>query len=169
MQKAQVTKVGDKLIICSQYNERFTSEIRGIPGRVWCPGITAWSVPLGSEQQVRDLVDDFYTYETVRVKVMCKLTTQSRQAGCVSVDGKDLFNPTSGYLDMRPNGAFEILDYSGGKQDGHIDYTLRLKILKNAEWQASGYSEYRASYEILSGNNPIDDFLDTLLSKEQGK
>lgn len=183
MERAKITKVGGNLLVFTPYNSQLVEEIRGIPGRRWDASLRAWSVPVASEQQVRELVRKFYQiegepcytdYDVLRVKVIGKVSASHVRAGGVSIDDVDIFNPQSGYLDMRPNTPFEILDYVGGivgiKQEGEpfmIEYTLKIKVRKNAVWHTTGSGDYQGSYEILSGNTPIDKFLDSLFAEKE--
>lgn len=176
---AEVVRMQGNLFIRAPYHPRLVTEIRGIPGRRWKPGLQAWSVPVASEQQVREIVRRFYQidgepcylrYKIVRVHVTS--FCDRRVGGGVTIDERDLFNTQSGYLDMRPNNIFEILDYVGGfvEKDNtsfRVDYTLKLNVREDAEWRVTGYVPYIASYEILSGDNPVDQFLEDLLSREE--
>lgn len=175
--KAQLSKSGDNLVIATPYNPRLVEEIRGIPGRRFDGIKRTWIVHTSFESQIRDIVRKFFQIEgepsyvelvTIRVKITCQFGN-SRRNGSVSIDGQDIFNPMSGYLDLRPNPVFEIVDHAGGFVDKKsssdpysIDYTLKLKVLKDAEWCVSA----PATYEILSGDNLVDRFIEDLLSKE---
>ncbi len=170
MQTAKLTKVGDQLIIRCPYNASLVEEIRSIPGRRWNPDMKAWAVPAGSEQQVRELVRQFFQiegeesqveYEIVRVKVTGKSSSKRSYLGGVTVDGKEVFSTMRGYLDMRPNDTFQILDSKGGFTygDGYInnnhahafevEYELVLKVRKGAQWAATGHADYWGTYEFL--------------------
>jgi hypothetical protein len=176
--KAQLSKSGDNLVIATPYNPRLVEEIRGIPGRRFDGIKKMWWVHVSFEPQIREIVRKFFQIEgessyveqvTLRVHVTCQFSGNGRYNGSVSIDGQDIFNPTSGYLDMRPNPVFEIVDHAGGfvekkssSDPYRIDYTLKLKVLKDAGWRVSG----SATYEILSGDNPVDRFIEDLLQKE---
>lgn len=182
-QQAKLTKVDQQLVIQCPYNSRLVDRIRGIPGRRWDNVNRVWSVPVESEQQVRDLVRQFFKIEdepdhieriVIRVKVTGKSPGGGRNLGGVMIEDRDIFDTSSGYLDMRPNNDYEILDYVGGivgdipdpRDPFAVEYTLRLKVRKNAKWYVSGYGEFRGDYEILSGDNPVDRFLEELLNKD---
>ncbi len=186
MEKAKLTKVAGKLLIHTPYNSHLVDEIRGIPGRRWNPDLQAWSVPVESEQQVRDLVRQFYQiegepcyveYEIIRVKVTGEGSAKRTHTSSVTVDGREIFNPYSGYLDMRANGSFEILEHVGGfvKGDGYVRhgrghafavaYTLKMRVRKEAEWETRG----SGTYEFLPPESPVDEFLRSVLEKESAE
>lgn len=123
MATAKITKVADVVLVQAPYNASLIAEIKAIPGRRYNPDLKAWSVPDGSEQQVRELVRQYYQiegevsqveYETVRVRVTGKSSSKRTYMGGVTVDGREIFSTMRGYLDMRPNDSFEILEYKGG-------------------------------------------------------
>jgi hypothetical protein len=175
---AEISLDGEEIVIRTPYNPALVVEIRGIPGRWWDARKRVWHVPASSEQQVREIIRQFYQiegepcyipYKVVRVRVR-----GGKYAG-VCINGRELFDLLSGYLDMsQPNDIFEILDYAGGftdeykrVQDRHetfrVDYTLRLNVREDAVWLATGYGDNKASYEFISpGNSSIDQFLEEL-------
>ena len=177
MNRAKLVKVADQILIHTDYNASLVEEIRGIPGRRWSSSMKVWSVPVGSEQQVREIVRRFFViegetsfdpYETITVKVI------GRYPASVTVDGIDIFSPRSGLLDTRPNGAFEIISYTGGVKwsERHsrytafgIDYTLTLKVRKNAEWDTTGNGDYEIVEEevIQPGTFHLNDVLRSAL------
>ncbi len=176
MQKASLVRVGDQLIIRSPYNAGLVEEVKGIPGRRWNPDIKVWSVPIGSEVQAREIVRQFFQiegepsyieYETVRVRVTGKTSSTRYYCGGVTIDGRDVFSPTHGYLDTRKNDEFEILEQKGGfvSGDGYIkrgkghafavEYELLLRVRKNAEWKTTGRAEYWGTYEIIPNDEDV--------------
>lgn len=173
MQYARIRREGTALLVFTPYDPALVREFNGVPGSRWKPDRRAWSFPTGSEQQVREIVRQCYpiedegiqvAYETLRVHI-----TGSDRAS-VSINGVDLFSSASGYLDMRPNYHFEILDYAGGftSREGRsftVDYTLRLKVRTDATWQTRGYGAWQSTCTVLSGNNPIDQFLESLVER----
>ena len=181
MQIAKLSRVGDRLLIQFPYNPGLIEEIREIPDRRWNGSIKAWSVPIGNEQQVRDVIRPYYQiegepsyieYETIRVRVTGKTSARRTYCGGVTIDGRDVFSPTHGYLDMRENDIYEIQEHRGGfvHGDGHIKrgqghafevmYDLVLKVRKDATWETTGRAEYWGTYEFFSNELPsVDDAL----------
>lgn len=163
MEKARLQRVGEKLLIQTPYNAVLVEQLRGIPGRMWDKVNHKWVVPAGSEKQVRALIRQFFEiegetsdlYQIIKVKVTgCASVSRSR-LGYVTIDGEELFSPMHGYLDMRPNGVFEILEYKGGFSKGdslsafEIEYVLTVKVRRNARWATHGRDEYQGTYEFI--------------------
>ncbi len=186
---ANVRRKGDKIEIRAPYHELLVREIKGIPGRVWHETARMWTLPAASEQQARELVRQFYqiegepcyiVYQTVRVTVRGGADANRVYRGGVTVDGRHLFDVNSGYLDMRPNMDFEILDYAGGftaesttargraDKPFHVEYVLRVRVRTDAEWAATGRGEFGGAYELLTGENPVDAFLEEVLARDAG-
>lgn len=184
MEKARLKKVGDKLLIRTPYNAVLVEQIRGIPGRAWDATNKQWVVPIGSEKQVRDLIRQFFEiegedsdlYQIVKVTITGKASSSRRYIGGVTIDEQNIFDPMSGYLDMRPNGVFEILDYDGGFTKGdsldafEVAYQLTIKVRRNAVWAITGQGEYQGHYEFVQ-KPPIPDVfkeaLNDLFPEEQ--
>lgn len=187
MQIARLTRARDQLLIQFPYNADLIEEIRGIPGRRWNVEMKVWSVPLGNEQQVREVIRPYYQiegeppyieYETVRVRITGKTSSTRYYCGGVTVDGRDIFSPTHGYLDMRENDVYEILEHRGGfvRGDGYIkhgqghafevEYELVLRVRKDVRWKSTGRADYWGTYEFLSNELPSVD--DALWSEVQG-
>lgn len=182
METAKITKRASQIIIKTPYNADLVDEIRGIPGRAWDPKNKVWFAPAASEQQVREMIRPFFQIEDepsyVNLKVIRVHVSGScngHRCGGVMIDGHDLFNPSSGYLDMQSNNDFEILDYSGGfvgevvrspQKMFAVEYVLKLRIRAGASFTVTGHGDYAGSYEILSNDNPVDKFIDSLSLKE---
>lgn len=172
MEQASLEVKGDLLIIRAPYHPDLVREIQGILGRRWNGAKRYWTVHKAFEEQVREMIRPFFQIEgelnyvkltTLRARIIGKSSRWYRDG--VTIDEQNVFNPSSGYLDMRPNNMFEILDYSGGfitrGSAFEVEYTVLIRLREQAQWQAFGDS----SYEILSGDNPIDRFLDEILAK----
>lgn len=174
---AVLKKVKDKILLRSPYHPGLVDAIRGIPGRRWNGEV--WSFPAASEQQVREIVREFYQIEGEPCYVQFQIVRariRARRYGTVRIDGHDIVSATSGYLDMQPNTLFEILDYAGGFTEPYrrasdrvggfeVDYTLRIRMREDAKWSIHVYGGGEASYEILS-DGPIEAFLQSLMEKE---
>jgi hypothetical protein len=169
--QASLKRVHDKIVLHSPYNALLVEAIHGIPGSRWNGSF--WLFPAACDQQVRELVREFFQFEGEPCYISYKeirIRVQGSHIGWVRIDGRDLF--PAGYLDMQSNDAFEILDYAGGflepfkkVRDRHqgfkVEYTLRLKIREDARIETHG----NGSYEVLS-DGPIEQFLQELLERE---
>lgn len=175
MIKAKLIKVAGQLLIHTPYNACLVEEIRDIPGRRYDASLRAWSVPSGSEQQAREIVRKYFViegetgydpYETITAKVV------GRYPCSVEVDGIEVFSSRSGLLDMRPNGAYEIISYTGGLtyaerhtrySDFGVDYTLTLKVRKGAKWTTTGNGDFEIVEEPSLEAFALGDDLNSLL------
>jgi hypothetical protein len=163
MQTATITKVAGQVIVRTPWNESLVQEIRNIPGRRWNSQVRAWFVPAGSEHQVRELVRQYFQiegeylpdtpYENVLVRVTGNASDKYSHIGGVRIDGVDILSFVGGYLDTRPNGAFEILEYKSTCTETEafyqIEYELLLRIRRNAAWSVTGRGDFKGNYVFI--------------------
>lgn len=145
---ARISKVGDKILLKDPFfcND-LVNEVRKIPGRDWNGRLKVWSFPLHSEQQVRPIVRKFFAiedevagieYQIRRVKVVGK---PAGTMGTVWVGAFQVFNEF-GFLDMRKNGMYTILDYKGTPDEKGVEYELTLYLNPDAQWSATRGGDY---------------------------
>lgn len=170
MQKAQINKIGNTLLIKTPYNSDLVEEIRCFPSRRWNPEMRAWAISADLEDDVYRVVrkyfpiegesDEAFAGEIIKVRIVAQASGKKTYAGGVSIDGCDVINLMYGSVNHN-SPTFDVLDERGGfvRGDGYIkhnsahayevEYFLTLRVRKGAVFESTGRSSCRGEFKIF--------------------
>lgn len=166
IQRHEIIKGQATISIQTPYNASFVDALKAeIPAthRKWDSSSKTWNVSGQFEEKAREITRRFFEiegednqveYEEVRCLVKGGNSAKRTYSGGVTIDGIDIFSPMTGYLNHK-SASFEIIESEGGFTSGDsrhafdVEYTLKLKVRKGANWQEYGNANHNGRYEIL--------------------